>query len=114
MAQQDPTGYAFYEKAATDAGGNIAFAFIGLGVIWLCARFWLSGARGLFWLAACVTVLSVVHFSVVVVAGAIVSVRPIPGHDRRWLWAGAAARLVEQIALLTALWLAARSVGYRA
>ena len=97
---------------ATDAGGNVTFAFIALGVIWVCGKFWLTGARGLFWLAAGLMALSVAHFLIVVVAGAIASVRRIPGHDRRWLWAGAAARLVEIIASLTALWFAARSVGY--
>ena len=112
MTQQGPTGYAFYEKVATNAGGNIAFAFIGLGVIWFCAKFWLTGARGLFWLAAGMIALSVAHFLMVIVAGGIASMRPIPDHDRRWLWAGAAARFIEIIAAVTALWLAARSVGY--
>jgi hypothetical protein len=112
MAQQGPTGYAFYEKVATDAGGNVAFAFIGLGVIWLCTKLWLAGARGLFWLAAGGMALSVAHFLIVTAAGAIASMRPILGHDRRWLWAGVAARFVEIIASLAALWLAARSVGY--
>jgi len=112
MAQEGPTGYAFYEKVATDAGGNIAFAFIGLGVIWLCAKFWLAGARGLFWLAAGVMALSVAHFLMVTAAGAITSMRPVPGHDRRWLWGGVATRFIEMIASLAALWLAARTVGY--
>jgi len=112
MAQESPNGYQFYKKVATDAGGNVTFAFFGLGVIWLFAKLWLTGARGLFWLAAGVMALSVAHFLIVVVAGAIASMWRIPGHDRRWLWTGAAARLIEIIASLTALWLAARSVSY--
>lgn len=79
---------------------------------WLCAKLWLAGARGLFWLAACGMALSVAHFLIVTAASAIASMRPILGHERRWLWAGVAARFVEIIASLAALWLAARSVGY--
>jgi hypothetical protein len=105
------TGYAVYEKVARDAGGNIAFAFIGLGIIWLLAKFWLGAAKVLFWVAAAMMVLSVVHFLVVVTAGAAASMKAGPARDK-WLWASAGARLVEQILSLTALWLAARAVGY--
>jgi hypothetical protein len=108
----DTSGYAVYGKVATDAGGNVAFAFIGLGIIWLVTKIWLGAAKVLFWVAAAVMVLSVAHFLFVVAAGAIASMmKSSPARDK-WLWASAGARLLEQILSLTALWLAARAVGY--
>jgi len=44
MVDDTSGGYAVYEKVATDAGGNIAFTFIGLGIIWLLTKFWLVAA----------------------------------------------------------------------
>jgi hypothetical protein len=108
----DTSGYAVYEKVATDAGGNVAFAFIGLGVIWLFTKFWLGAAKVLFWVAAAVMVLSVAHFLLVIAAGAVVSMMKASPARNKWLWASAGARLLEQILSLTALWLAARAVGY--
>ena len=118
MTADATTGFKFYERVATDAGGNIAFAFIGLGVIWLLNRFWLGAARVLFWTAAVVVVLGVAHFLFVTAAGALAWAGkrsfPLPADQPgwKWLWAGTAARLVEQVLCLTALWLAARVVGY--
>jgi hypothetical protein len=112
------TGFAFYEKVETDAGGNIAFAFIGLGVIWLFSRFWLGAAKVLFWGAAAVMALSVAHFLFVSAMGTIAwaakSFAPLAADlpSWRWLWVATAVRLLEQVLCLTALWLAARVVGY--
>jgi hypothetical protein len=112
MSDQPATGYAVYEKVAADIGRNIALSFIGVGIIWLIARFWLGAAKVLFWVAAAVTALGVAHFLFVLLAGTITWMTGRPGSRERWLWAATAARLVEQILLLIALWLAARSVGY--
>jgi hypothetical protein len=117
-AADETTGFAFYEKVATDAGRNAAFAFIGLGVIWLLSRLWLGGAKVLFWADATIVALGVAHFMFVTAAGAIAwaGKRSFPLRadqpSWKWLWAGTAARLVEQVLCLTALWLAARVVGY--
>jgi hypothetical protein len=108
----EKSGYAVYEKVATDAGGNVAFAFIGLGVIWLLSKFWPGVAKILFWIAAAISLLGIAHFVIVVAAGAVGSIpKDSPTRDK-WLWASAGARLVEQVFSLTALWLAARVVGY--
>jgi hypothetical protein len=108
----EKTGYAVYEKVATDAGGNVAFAFIGLGIIWLLSKFWPGVAKVLFWIAAAIMLLGVAHFLFVVAAGAVASIpKHSPTRDK-WLWASTGARLLEQILSLTALWLAARTVGY--
>ena len=112
MTNEQPSGFAFYEKVATDAGRNITFAFIGCGIIWLVSRFWFGAAKVLFWVTAAVTALGVVHFLLVTSAGAIAfatkRLTPLAqGHPGwKWLWAGTATRLLEQI-----LWLAARVVG---
>lgn len=118
MTADETTGFAFYEKVASDAGRNSAFAFIGLGVIWLFSRFWFSGAKVLFWGDAAMTALGAAHFVFYSAMGALawatksfgpaLAVRP----GWKWLWAATAARLVEQVLSLTALWLAARVVGY--
>ena len=117
VTADERTGWAFYEKVATDAGGNIAFAFIGLGVIWVFSRVWLGAAKVLFSGAAAVMALSIAHFPFVSAMGAIAWAGKFPplSADQpswKWLWAGTAARLVEQVLCLTALWLAARAVGY--
>lgn len=116
LMADDRFGYPVYEKVATDAGGNIAFALIGTGVIWLVAKFWLGAAKVLFWVAAAVMALSAAHFLVVLLAGllsVIFSWKMKTPHVReKWLWVSTAARLIEQILSLTALWLAARAVGY--
>jgi hypothetical protein len=112
--KKTPEGYKFYEKVAADAGANITFAFIGAGVIWLIGRWFSTAARVLFWIDAALMAWTIVHFVVVTVAGVIVSAPgPISGQPpRRWLWAAQAARFVELILCLAALWLAARAVGY--
>jgi hypothetical protein len=118
MTDDKPIGFAYYEKVATDAGGNIAFAFIGLGVIWLCGRFWPGVSKVLFWVATALTALNVIHFILVLAAGTIAwstkRLTPLaenhPGW--KWLWAATAARLFEQILCLLALYLAARVIGY--
>lgn len=112
--QETLEGYKLYEKVAADAGGNIAFAFIGTGIIWLVARWAPIFARLLFWLGAALMTWAIVHFIVVTAAGVVVSARgPIVGQPpRRWLWAAQAARFIELILCLVALWLAARVVGY--
>src|SRR5580658_1206017 len=101
MTDNTSGGYAVYEKVATDAGGNIAYAFIGAGVIWLLTKFWLGAAKALFWVAAALMALSVAHFSVVLISGAIawaLSWKMKAHHFReKWLWASTATRLVEQI-----------------
>jgi hypothetical protein len=112
LMADDKTGYAVYEKVATDAGGNVAFAFIGFGIIWLISKFWLGTAKVLFWIAAAIMLLSVAHFLFVVAAGAVASIPRYSPTRNKWLWASAGARLFEQILSLTALWLAARTVGY--
>jgi hypothetical protein len=112
MADDTSGGYAIYEKVATDAGGTIAFAFIGAGVIWLLTKFWLGAAKVLFWVAAAVMALSVAHFLLVIGAGAIASMMKSSPARNKWLWMSAGARLLEQCLCLTALWLAARAVGY--
>jgi len=109
--EETSVGYKIYEKVATDAGGNIAFAFIGVGIIWLVERIFPTAARVLFWIAAGVMGLSVIHFTVVTLSGVIASWQ-IERSSRRWLWGAQGARLVELILCLTALWLAARVVGY--
>jgi hypothetical protein len=117
-AADETTGFAFYEKVATDAGRNAAFAFIGLGIIWLFSRFWLGAAKVLFWIDAAMVALGAAHFLFVTAMGALAwamkRVAPLPANQPswKWLWAGTAARLVEQVLLLTALWLAARVLGY--
>ena len=99
-------------------GNNIAFAFIGSGIIWVCSRVWLGAAKVLFWSAAALMALSVAHFLFVAAAGAIAWAlkrgAPLGGDQPswKWLWGATAARLVEQVLCLTALWLAARAVGY--
>jgi hypothetical protein len=119
VTTDEKTGFAFYEKVATDAGGNIAFAFIGLGIIWLFSRVWLGAAKVLFWAAAALTAFGLAHFLIVTAAGAIAWAGkrsfPLPTGQPswKWLWGATAARLVEQVLCLTALWLAARVVGYR-
>jgi len=116
VTAEQKTGFAFYEKVATDAGGNIAFTFIGSGIIWVCSRVWLGAAKVLFWGAAALMALSLAHFLFVSAAGAIAWAikAPLPAGQPswKWLWAGTAARIVEQVLCLTALWLAARAVGY--
>jgi hypothetical protein len=112
MADDTSGGYSIYEKVASDVGGNIAFALIGLGIIWFFAKFWLAAATVLFWAAAVVMALSVAHFLVVFSAGAILWATKRPPARNKWMWAATAARLLEQIVLLIALWLAARAVGY--
>jgi hypothetical protein len=112
LMADDTSGYAVYEKVAVDAGGNIAFAFVGLGVMWLLAKFWLGVAKVLFWIAAGVMALSVAHFLFVIAAGAVASIPKASPTRNKWLWASTGARLLEQILSLTALWLAARAVGY--
>jgi len=97
-------------RIPTDAGGNIAFAFVGLGVIWLFSRFWLGAAKVLFWGAAAVMALSVAHFLFVSAMGTIAwaTNRFAPVQNRpswKWLWAANAARLFEEALCLTALWL---------
>jgi hypothetical protein len=105
-------GYAVYEKVATEAGRNAAFAFIGLGIVWLLSKFWLGAAKVLFWGAAAFSLLGVAHFLIVIAAGAVASMMKSSPARNKWLWASAGARLLEQILSLTALWLAARVVGY--
>jgi len=112
MANDIPTGYPVYERVATDAGRNAAFAFIGLGVIWVLSKFWFGAAKVLFWIDAAIMLLGVAHFLIVVVAGAVGSIPKDSPTRNKWLWASTGARLVEQILSLTALWLAARIVGY--
>ena len=118
MTADKPTGFAYYEKVATDAGRNITFTFIGLGVIWLCGRFWPGVSKVLFWVATALAALNVIHFTLVLAAGAIAwstkRFTPLaadhPGW--KWLWAATAARFLEQLLCLVALWLAAKVVGY--
>jgi hypothetical protein len=109
-------GHAIYQKVAANAFSNIGFAFLGVGVIWLITKFWVGAAEVLFWVAATVTVLCVAHFLVVLLAGAISLIfswkMKTPQVREKWLWVSTAVRLLEQILLLTALWLAARAVGY--
>lgn len=105
MTADETTGFAFYEKVATDAGRNAAFAFIGLGVIWLLSRFWLGAAKVLFWGDAAMTALGAVHFAFYSLMGApawttksffpVLAVRL----GWKWLWAATAARLVEQFSV---------------
>jgi hypothetical protein len=103
-------GYPVYDKVATDAGRNIIFAFAGTGVIWLLSRVWLDGARIAFWIALGVMALSIFHFLFTTVAGFLVL---LSGRQTsRWVWAANAARLLEEVCCLVALWLAARAVGY--
>lgn len=118
VTTDEVSGFAFYEKVAADAGRNTAFAFLGLGVIWLFSRFWLGGAKVLFWGDAAFVALGAAHFLLITAAGALAwagkRFAPLPADQPswKWLWAGTAARLMEQVLCLVALWLAARVVGY--
>jgi hypothetical protein len=93
----DTLGHRVYEKVASDAGGNIAFAFIGSGVIWLFTKIWLGAAKVLFWVAATLMALSVAHFTVVLLAGAIAWAMNAPQVREKWLWVSTAIRFFEQI-----------------
>jgi hypothetical protein len=103
-------GYPVYEKVAADAGRNITFAFIGAGVIWLLSTVWLDGAKILFWIALAVMALSILHFLFTSITGVFVLLTSRQT-SKRFLAANA-ARLVEEVLCLVALWLAARAVGY--
>jgi multisubunit Na+/H+ antiporter MnhC subunit len=108
----DALGHRVYKKVAPDAFSNIGFAFLGAGIIWLFTKFWLGAAKVLFWVAATLMALSVAHFAVVLLAGAIAWAINGPQAREKWIWASTAVRFLEQILILTALWLAARAVGY--
>ena len=103
-------GYPVYEKVAADAGHNITFAFIGAGAIWLLSMVWLGGAKMLFWIALAVMALSILHFLFTSITGVFVLLSN--RQASKWLLAANAARLVEEVLCLVALWLAARAVGY--
>jgi hypothetical protein len=108
-ASQDTNEYNIYEKVASDVTRSVVGAYLGLGVIWFVARLSPTVARWLFWAAFVLGILGVIHLVVVLTAGTIGGLLRL---GRKWLLAAAVARVVELILSLTALWLAARVVGY--
>ena len=103
-------GYAFYERVARDVGGNIAFTWIGVAVVWIANALWLFGAKALFWAGTAFAVLTLIQVAGLTVAGIALAAK---GHrESGWTWAANAARVVEVISDVAAVWVAARIVGY--
>ena len=111
QSEPAPTGRAFYDRVATDAGQNMAYVPFALGFFWMIAHIWPSAGRVLFWLAAAFMAYTVFHFAVVILAGILVATTRNEANTR-WHWASLLIRFVELIWFLSALWLAAYIVGY--
>jgi hypothetical protein len=79
---------------------NIGVAFLGAGIIWLFTKFWLDAAKMLFWVGATLMALSVAHFTVVLLAGAIAWAMNAPQAREKWIWASTAVRFSELILTL--------------
>ena len=115
-ARSGEVEYAVYEKVATDATGNVIWAFVAAGLVWLLSKVWLMGAKVCFWGGVVLETVNVLHLLFVTAAGVFVHISDAIVHKKRpgrsWLWAGNVVRLVEVALSLVALWLAAKAVGY--
>jgi len=103
-------GYALYERVARDVGGNIAFTWIAVAVLWVVNAFWILGAKVLFWVGAAMAALTLIQVAGLTVASTVLAIK---GHrESGWTWAANAARVVEVVSDLAALWVAARIAGF--
>ena len=107
--ERDP-GYEVYQHVATDVGGNITYAFIAVGLIWLIRKGWPLLAKTLFWIGSTVGALHVLHVLFVTTLGIMAAARGV--RASRWLWGANVARVLESCLLAIAVWLGARLLGY--
>lgn len=109
-AQAADPAYEVYQRVATDVGGNITYALIEVGFIWLIRRSWPFLAKAVFWIGAAVGALHVLHVLYVTTLG--VMAATFGARASNWLWGANVARVVESTLLAFAVWLGARLLGY--
>jgi hypothetical protein len=103
--------YPFYAKVVESAGRNVTYSVIGLFLTWLLARFFLLGAKVMFWIGIVLNGLN----SMQVLALTAIGLAAFLGGRResRWVWAANCARLIEVVVCGVIMWVSAAIVGYK-
>ena len=99
-----------YQKVARDAGGNIAFAWLVVAVVWVLSGLWMPAAKALFWVGAAVLAVDLVRYVLLTGAGIVLATKG--QHNGKWIWAANLALLIENGICVIALYVAARAIGY--